>query len=935
MINKPTLSKRLKIHQLTIIFFLLIVSCSSVNTSIDNMTCEYENQPIGIDTPSPRFSWKIVSEQRSVYQASYRIIVSEHEKEVNKKSGDSWDSGLIESGNTINIAYQGATLKSNRDYFWRICIQTKSGEEIWSKIARFHTAFFNASDWKAEWITTAEEIVHQSPVFRKNFEISKKVKQAFAYVTAGGFYEFSVNGKKVGEHVLDPSITDYRKRILYSCYDITNNLNQGLNVAGVMLANGAYNMRKVADRYSWGGGGSILGNPCFIAQLNITYEDGSQDIVISDQSWKYANGPITFNNLYGGEDYNAQLEIAGWNTKDFQASDWENATLANNPGGKLFSQLSPPVKVTETLDPVKQSQPSEGVYLFDLGQNIAGWWKVEVKGKAGQVIRVRGAETLNNALFSKNLEEGDNLSDKYNYHSQVWTDYTLKGESLENYEPRFFYSGFRYIEVATSDKKTLDKIKVAGRVVRSSMKLNGTFESSDSLLNKIHEAGLWSQKGNLVFYPTDCPHREKGAYNGDGQVIAETSIHNFQMASLYTKWIADMRDSQEENGRVPNTSPVLVGGMGGGVAWGSAYILIPWWMNHYYNDQRILEEHYPTMKKYAEYLSTLARTDKNPEESYILNDFLSYWYSLGEWCAPGQNDGPNHPVANTFYYYFNTKTMAEIARTLGKTEDAEKFTARCDTIKQAFNDKFFNPETCLYGTDSTYQTYQLLALAGDIIPEGYRKKIVKTVVDDIKRRGNHLNTGILGTKYLWPILVKAGYSELAYQVATQKTYPGYGFWLDNNSTTLLEEWSGKNSHNHEMFGSVVEYFYKYLAGIQSPVEGNSAKGYKHIHLQPYTPDGLNFVNASLETMSGKIISNWEKKDDGLHYKVSIPANTTATIVFPGEVQPNATLSESQQIVWKDNKAESEFKGVTKIESDSGQLIIHIESGDYDFKFSNK
>ncbi|MCK3684738.1 family 78 glycoside hydrolase catalytic domain [Maribellus sp. YY47] len=933
MNNKLARKKHFHFSLFITLFIFLFTSCTSEKIKIEDMTCEYNTQPKGIDVQSPRFSWKIASTERSILQASFRIIVSEEKNEVLGKSGDSWDSGRVESSNTINITYEGSTLKSNRDYFWRVCIQTKNGEEIWSKPARFHTAFFSASDWKADWITTSEEIIHQSPFFRKDFEIAKKVKQAFAYVTAGGFYEFSLNGEKVGDHVLDPSITDYRKRILYSTYDVTENLKPGTNVAGLILANGAYNMRKVADRYSWGGG-NVFGNPSFIAQLNITYEDGSQEVIVSDPTWKYANGPITFNNLFGGEDYNAQLEIPGWNTKDFQANNWKNAILATKPGGQLVSQLNPPVKVTETLEPVKQTQPSEGVYLFDLGQNIAGWWKIEVKGKAGQVIRIRGSETLNNELFPKNLEEGDKYSDKFRFHSHVWTDYTLKGEELETYEPRFFYSGFRYIEVATSDKKALDEIKVAGRVVRSSMELNGTFESSDLLLNQIHTAGLWSQKGNLVFYPTDCPHREKGAYNGDGQVIAETSIHNFEMASLYTKWVNDMRDSQEENGRIPNTSPVLVGGMGGGVAWGSAYILIPWWMNHYYNDNRILEDHYPAMKRYTDYLSTLAKTDNNPDEPYIINDFLSYWYSLGEWCAPGQNDCPNHPVVNTFYYYYNTKTMAEIAKLLGKTADAEKFSSRCDTIKQAFNDKFFNTETYLYGTDSTFQTYQLLALAGDIIPDGYREGVVKTVVDDIKKRGNHLNTGIIGTKYLWPILVQEGYSDLAYKVATQKTYPGYGFWLENNSTTLLEHWSGNDSHNHEMFGSVVEYFYKYLAGIQSPVEGLTTKGYNHIQLQPYTPDGLDFVNASLETMSGKIISNWEKKDDGFHYKVSIPGNTTATIVFPDKVDQNATLSENQQIVWKNNKTESEVKGITKIEANSGQLVISVESGDYDFHLTN-
>jgi alpha-L-rhamnosidase len=362
---------------------------------------------------------------------------------------------------------------------------------------------------------------------------------------------------------------------------------------------------------------------------------------------------------------------------------------------------------------------------------------------------------------------------------------------MEVYEPRFFYTGFRYIEVTTSDNKNPEHLKVEGRVVRSANERNGTFESSDLLLNQIHRAGVWSQMGNMQSYPTDCPHREKGAYNGDGQVIAEASMHDFHMAPFYTKWINDMRDSQEENGRIPNTSPVLVGGMGGGVAWGSAYILIPWWMHHYYGDTRILEEHYPVMKEYLQYLKNLGSKDEDPSEPFIIDNFDGYWYSLGEWCAPGQSDCPNHPVVNTFYYYYNSLLLSKIAEELGYTTDAQSFRALSDTIKQNFNRKFFNSETALYGTDETYQTYQLLALIGDVVPEGYREKVFQTIVDDIKMRDDHLNTGIIGTKYLWPVLVEGGENELAYRVATKTTWPSFGYWIENNSTTLLKNGRAK------------------------------------------------------------------------------------------------------------------------------------------------
>ncbi len=537
-----------------------------------------------------------------------------------------------------------------------------------------------------------------------------------------------------------------------------------------------------------------------------------------------------------------------------------------------------------------------------------------------------GAESLNNQP-PKNLEATDRLTEDRRTGA-IWTDYTLKGGEVETYEPRFFYSGFRYIEVKTTDEKSLKSLKIEGRVVRSDLAYNGTWDSSDTLLNKIHKAGIWAQMSNLISYPTDCPHREKGAYTGDGQVIAETSMHDFHMAPMYIKWLDDMRDAQEPDGRIPNTAPTLVGGMGGGVGWGSAYILIPWWMNHYYDDTRILEKHYPTMKKYIEYLRNLARIDEKPEEPYIINFFEEFWYSLGEWQSPGMSDCPNHDVVNTFYYYYDTWLMSQIADVLGHKEDAKQFMALSDTIKQEFNNKFFNPNTYLYGLDSTYQTYQLIALVGNLVPEVHREGVMKTIIDDIKARGNHLNTGIIGTKYLWPVLADAGYNDLAFEVATQETYPSYGFWIKNNSTTLLENWRATTG-NHQMFGSVVEYFYKYLAGIQSPMEGKTTKGYKHVHIQPYVPDKLEAATASVNTVSGKIVSAWEKVEGEFRISVAIPANTTASLVIPCG-NGNATITENSRLIWENQGYKTPVEGVTKIERNADLVTLSLLSGSYNF-----
>lgn len=914
------------------LFALFLGACTSQpKTEISGLTVEYLTNPLGVDVEQPRFSWKIFSDERDVKQVAYQIIVGESLTEIKSKTGKIWDTGKVSSNETVNRTYQGASLQSNTKYFWRVHVWLSDELDVWSEPASFHTGILNDAEWLAQWITTQDEIVHVSPLLRKEFQVDKKIERAYVFVTASGFYELFMNDEKVGNHVLDPGVTDYRKTILYSTYDVTDLLAKGTNTAGAMLGNGAWNFRKTEGRWSWGGGGASFGNPALWMQLMIDYADGTREVVVSDNTWKTADGTVTFNNLYGGEDYDARKEVLGWANPGFDDANWQPAVVATEPRGRLKSQLTPAIEVTQTLEPVKQTQPEPGVYLFDLGQNIAGWWMLEVKGTPGQVIRIRGAETLNDSLFPKLLEEGDKLSTKFRYHAQTWTDYTLKSNETEVYEPRFFYTGFRYIEVTTSDKKNPEHLKVAGRVVRSANKRNGTFESSDSLLNQIHRAGVWSQMGNMQSYPTDCPHREKGAYNGDGQVIAETSMHDFHMAPFYTKWLNDMRDSQEENGRIPNTSPVLVGGMGGGVAWGSAYILIPWWMHHYYGDTRILEEHYPAMKEYLQYLKNLGSKDEDPSEPFIIDNFDGYWYSLGEWCAPGQSDCPNHPVVNTFYYYYNSLLLSEIAEELGFEADAETFRALSDTIKQHFNRKFFNLETALYGTEETFQTYQLLALVGDVVPEGYREKVFQTIVGDIKKRGNHLNTGIIGTKYLWPVLVQGGKNELAYRVATQNTWPSFGYWIKNNSTTLLEKWSGENSHNHQMFGSITEYFYKFLAGIQSPMEGNTSKGYRQIHIEPHVPQELEYVNASVETVSGKVVSNWKKEASGSFvHEVEIPANTTATVVLPVSAIESATVFEGNEKIWEYNEFVEGVPGIHEITKENDRLIVKTGSGKYRF-----
>lgn len=912
-------------------------SCyGSPRLMVSNLRCEYLDNPLGMDKPQPRFTWYISGSQRGITQSAYRILVSENPEDLSKGTGKIWDTGKIISDQSNNIEYKGEMLQSDKTYYWNVIIWDQKGEQsIESKPAMFHTGLFKSSDWEAKWIAAGDTNL-SAPLIRKEFAVDKPVKEAFVYITAAGYYELSLNGKKTGDHVLDPSITDYRKRILYATYDVTKQLKKGQNVAGVILGNGAFHLNKTKGRYCWANGGLDMGAPRLLVQFNITYTDGSRQKVVSDNSWKSSAGPITFNNLYGGEDYDARLEKEGWSSTGYNDLGWQNVTLIKAPSGIVVSQLMPSIKVTNTFKPVAKTNPKPGLFLFDMGQNFSGWWRIKVKGAEGLTIRVKGAETLNDSLFPKTLTIDDRLSSKQGYQSKIWTDYTLKGKETEIYEPRFFYTGFRYVEVTATKPEDLKSVDVEGRVVRTALEDNGVFTSSDSLLNKIHRATEWSIKSNTSSYPTDCPQREKGGYTGDGQIVAEASMHDFQMAAFYTNWLNDMKDAQEVNGRIPNTSPQLIGGGGGGVAWGSAYVLVPWWMYQYYNDTRVLKEHYPTMKKWLGYLHNLAKTDSNPEEPYIINNYGAYWFTLGEWCAPYKPDDPNHPMIHTYYYYENSLLLSKIAAILGEKEDAVKYAALADTIKDALNKKFFNPVTNLYGSDSTYQTYQLLVLASDLIPEGHREKVLLTLKDNIVNiNQGHLNTGIIGVKYMWPVLTHDRLADIAHTILTQTTFPSFGYWIKKGATTLREAWDGTNSQNHQMFGSVDEYFYKYLAGIWSPMDVETSRAYKHIHIQPYIPQSLTSAKASINTITGKIESFWKQSADQLQLKVTIPANSDATVTIPISGFKDLRVKEKNKEVWKNGAFIFGDEGVTNAIIKGSLLTFTVGSGTYEFVLSGK
>ncbi|MDX1636857.1 MAG: family 78 glycoside hydrolase catalytic domain [Balneolaceae bacterium] len=937
----PVLYQRLRAAHCLLSFILLLVYGCSFQQKAgppDTLKVNYQERPAGLNHLQPRFSWILNDDRRGAGQTAYHIIVSRSRDDVEAGVGREWDTGKTISGETLNIRYGGESLESNTSYYWRVRIWDHNGDPSpWSEVHSFHVGLTEPSEWQAAWITPADTTV-VSPLLRDGFELDGEIESAHAYVTGMGYYELYLNGEKVGDHVLDPAITDYDKSILYETYDVTDYLRQGDNAIGLWLGNGGYRISREQNRWTWYGTSNHFGTPGGLVQLHLRYRDGSTEIVGTDASWKSHPSPITYNNVYGGEDYDARREQDGWNEPGFDDTEWNPVETGEAPAGKLKPQLMAPVRVIETLQPRNRIQPAPGRYLYDLEQNIPGWWRIQVDGEAGTEIKVRAAETLNDSLHPTPLQPGDSLSTIHPFHSDVWTTYTLKGEGTETWEPRFFYSGFRYLEVTVSEPDNIDAFGIEGRVVHTDLERNGTFASSDTLLNAIYDAAIWSQRGNWHGYPTDCPHREKGGYNGDGQVIAEVSMHDFHMHPLFSKWLDDMRDSQYDNGRIPNTSPEILGGTGGGIAWGSAYILIPWWMYSYYDDKALLEDHYDSMKRYMQYLHTLARSDSNAAEPYIINEFGGHWDSIGEWEAPVlDRNGPVNPLTHTYYWYLDSITFAKIAGALDRQEDRSRYLALADTIKEAFNEKFFDPQTNLYGIDRPYQTYLLFALSGNLVPDGHRQAVLENLVRDITiAQEGHLGTGILGTKHLFDVMMDEGKQELLHAVVTKDTFPSWGHWIRNGATTLWEAWDATGSHNHQMFGSVSEYFYNYLAGIRPPTDPGSKteKGYRHIHIMPRVPGQMTHAEGTLETVRGTVSSSWKKEGEEFNLNVTIPANTTATISVPKLEIDNVRVAESGSVVWDDGSTQSLPRGISFAANQNDYISFDVASGNYQFTVSS-
>ncbi|MBY8985805.1 MAG: family 78 glycoside hydrolase catalytic domain [Candidatus Lokiarchaeota archaeon] len=897
-----------------------------------HLRCEYLENPIEIDTPLPRFSWVLEHEQRNQSQSAYQIIVSSEKILSNSDEGDLWDTGKVSSENNVNIEYNGRVLQSSSMYYWRVKWWDKSDSESnFSEASSFGTALLEESDWKAKWISKKEfinldsrrELQYRSQerdfmgrlldrdfnevhaiYLRKEFTLEKIIKTAEIYICGLGYHELRINGKRIGDRVLEPAQTDYNKIALYSTYDITSYLENN-NAIGVILGNG-----RCVEHYGYD-------YPKLIVQIHLHYNDGTSSVIISDNSWKLSNGPIMENGIYHGEKYDARLEIPGWDKPNFEDKEWENATVVK--GHKLASQLMQPIKITKILKPQQLKSPQAGMYVFDFGQNFTGFVRIKVQGPKGCKIKLRFAEIL---------DEVGMLNTATNGNAPATDIYILKGEGEEIYTPHFTYHGFRYVELTGfPGVPTIETIE--GLFFHSDVPKIGDFFCSNDLLNKIHSNIIWGQLSNLMSIPTDCPQRdERHGWMGDAQLVTEEAMMNFDMAQFYTNYLRNIQVCQMNDGSLSDVVPPYWPIYPADPAWGTAYITIAWYMYWYYNDIKILKEYYESMKLYVDFLSNSA------EEN------ISLLGRYGDWCPPSSIASKRTPVelVSTWYYYHDTFLFSKIAKILGFEEDFDYYSKKAEEIKNDFN-KNFLIRTYKYIKVSPVdraisQTSNALPLYLNMVPEDKEKEVLLYLIEAIKGHYDyHNDAGIVGTRYIFEVLTNNGYPEIAYKMIKQTSFPGYGYMIKEGATTLWERWeklesSGMNSHNHIMLGSVDTWFYKTLAGIKS-----LEPCWNTLQIKPYIPNDMDYATASIETIKGRIYSAWEKIGNKLVITLEIPVGINAESWIPIK-DIKSEIREGDTLIWKDGEKTPQHGDIEFKELKENSVVLSLGSGYYKFSIKN-
>jgi alpha-L-rhamnosidase len=887
------------------------------------LRCEYLVEPLGVDTASPRLSWIVESPVRSDLQQAFHVLVSSAPELLRSDVGDFWDTGRTEADASPSLEYRGEPLLSCARYFWKVRWWDREGQASpWSKPASFVTGFLNPGDWKPKWIGARHVTEFRSKgmvllghagaddtqacgiYFRREFTLRERAALAMIFVSGVGHYELRLNGEKVGASVLDPGWTDYKRKALYASHDVTA-LVRDRNAVGVILGNGRHTKSYGYDA------------PKLACRIEVEYESGGREVLFSDESWRTSDGPLQENGLYHGERYDARILIDGWDKAGFDDRSWDKAVSC--AGYPLVSQMMPPVRVTERLAPKSVRPLPSGAWIYDFGQNFSGWTRLRVEGPMGTEIRLRHAELLS---------EDGTLNLGPNENAEATDVYTLRGGGPEVYEPRFTYHGFRYVEM-TGFPGEPGPASLEGLFVHSDVERTGEFRSSNELINRVHRNVIWGQLSNLMSIPTDCPQRdERHGWLGDAHLSAEEAVFNFDMAAFYTKFLDDIRLAQREDGSLPDVvPPYLPRFYPADPAWSSAYATLVDLLWDHYGDRRTIAAHYTSLKRYIDYLGQNA-------DRQIIRKLGKY----GDWCPPGGIVPKKTPVelTSTWYYYHDVLILARLAKVLGRGEEAQQYSRLAESIRAAFNDVFLGETqyaAIRVSPVDTYpnQTSNALPLYLNMVPADRKDKVVASLVQSVVRQQDyHVDTGILGTRYILDVLTESGQAEAAYRMATHKSYPGWGYMLTEDATTLWERWEkltghAMNSQNHIMLGSIDAWFYRVLAGL-SPL----LPGWKAVRIRPHVLGDLAFVEAALDTVAGKVSASWRKTDEAFSLEVAVPVGSTGEVHVP-LLWPGSRVTESGKVLWRAGHAVDKVPDISLVGDVADRVVFNVGSGAYKFE----
>jgi alpha-L-rhamnosidase len=836
------------------------------------LRCENLVSPVGIETQSPRLSWKLEATKggNDLKQNCYEIVVATNKSMLTPEKADVFSSKIITSNVTAGIPIEGAGshgLKPFHQYFWTVRVWDQN-EVVsnWTTPAEFSTGPMSESDWHAQWIgfdklrdntkKVGEHILPPPAFLRKSFAVTKNVKRAVLHCSAFGIAEFHVNGKKIGNEYFMPGWTDYEKRVYYHSYDVTKSLHVGENALGAVLGDGWYSgyVGFGANRDHYGKHVRAIG------QLEIEYTDGTRDSIPTDSSWKASAGPIAYSDFLMGEQYDARDEQPNWATGKFDDSKWESVVTGAVSKGKLEAFPSNPVRSYDIVKPITLSEPKPGVWVYNLGQNLAGFVRLKINGVRGQKIVIRHAERLNpdNTVYTTNLR------------SAVATDtYICKGGGTEVWEPRFTFHGFQYVEVTgVTEKPPMDMVE--GIAISSDTQVDGHLETSDPMLNKLIKNAYWTQRMNFIDIPTDCPQRdERLGWTGDAQAFIRTACMATDVQPFFTKWLTDLDDGQRDDGQYPMVAPVKVAGNDGGPAWADAGVICPWTIYDVYGDKQLLAKHYPNMKRFIEFCRNRSTSELMPPPAF---------HCFGDWVSINANT-PND-VIFLAYFAYSTHLVAVSAKALGHLDEAAQYDELCEKLKDNFNKHFVSADGTVKGNT---QCSYVLALAFDLLTPENRPKSIDKFIQSLEERKWLLSTGFVGTRDIMNALSKINRNDVALRLLHNTDFPSWGFSIKNGATSIWERWDGwtpekgfqdpgMNSFAHYAFGAVVGWMYREIGGIN-----NASAGFNEIQIKPLMDPKLDWAKSSYDSVHGPIKVSWKKAGSGHSVGIDVPPNTTAVV----------------------------------------------------------